>query len=160
VAEAIRMISDAGPEGQFVTGGTDLYPNMKRRQQTPKVVIGLAHLDELRTTAGQPAEGMVLGAGLTLTEVAEDRRIQDAYQHRGKPAARHALQLLQPELRVAEGRQLLHEEGRRHLLGGSFQPALLGGAVERFSPGDGGHRSEGEAGFECRRKTAAGGGAV
>ena len=79
VAEALRMMADAGPEGQFVTGGTDLYPNMKRRQQTPKVVIGLAHLNELRTTAGQPAEGMVLGAGLTLTEVAGDRRIQDAY---------------------------------------------------------------------------------
>ena len=53
----------------FVTGGTDLYPNMKRRQQTPKVVIGLAQLEELRTIKGKPTEGMVLGAGLTLTEV-------------------------------------------------------------------------------------------
>ena len=93
VAEAIRMMADAGPEGQFVTGGTDLYPNMKRRQQTPKVVIGLAHLDALRTTAGKPAEGMVLGAGLTLTEVTQDRRIQDAY-----PAVAKAAELISTPL--------------------------------------------------------------
>jgi 4-hydroxybenzoyl-CoA reductase subunit beta len=93
VAEAVRMMADAGPEGQFVTGGTDLYPNMKRRQQTPKVVIGLAHLNELRTTSGKPAEGMVLGAGLTLTEVAEDRRIQDAY-----PAVSKAAELISTPL--------------------------------------------------------------
>ena len=39
VSEAAKMIADHGPEAMFVAGGTDLYPNMKRRQQTPKVVI-------------------------------------------------------------------------------------------------------------------------
>ncbi len=73
------MMADAGPEAMFVAGGTDLYPNMKRRQQTPKVVIGLAQLKQLRGIKGKPAVGMVLGAGLTLTEVSEDRRIQRAY---------------------------------------------------------------------------------
>ena len=37
VGEAVRMMGEAGPSGQFVAGGTDLYPNMKRRQQTPRV---------------------------------------------------------------------------------------------------------------------------
>ena len=36
----------------------------------------------------------------------------------GNLLPRHALQLLRPELRVAPGDRLLHEEGRRHLLGG------------------------------------------
>ena len=44
IDEAIRMRADAGPEGEFVAGGTDLYPNMKRRQQTPTVVVDLADL--------------------------------------------------------------------------------------------------------------------
>ena len=79
VAEAVRMIADHGPDTMFVAGGTDLYPNMKRRQQTPKVVIGLAHLDKLRHIKGKPKEGMILGAGLTLTEVSEDRRVLRAY---------------------------------------------------------------------------------
>src|SRR6267378_1102850 len=53
VSEAIRMMADSGPDAMFVAGGTDLYPNMKRRQQTPKVVIGLAQLNHLRTKDGE-----------------------------------------------------------------------------------------------------------
>src|SRR3990167_9680565 len=79
VEEAARMISDHGPDAMFVAGGTDLYPNMKRRQQTPKVVVGLARLNGLRRIKGTPETGMVLGAGLTLTEVCEDRRVLKAY---------------------------------------------------------------------------------
>ena len=41
VEEAVRQIADAGPEGMLVAGGTDLYPNMKRRQFEPKVLVGL-----------------------------------------------------------------------------------------------------------------------
>ena len=55
------MMSDVGPDAMYVAGGTDLYPNMKRRQQTPKIVIGLAQLTELRAIQGAPSEGMVLG---------------------------------------------------------------------------------------------------
>jgi len=79
VSEAAKMIADHGPEAMFVAGGTDLYPNMKRRQQTPKVVIGLAHLDKLRSVQGTPQTGLVLGAGLTLSEVTEDRRVLKQY---------------------------------------------------------------------------------
>jgi 4-hydroxybenzoyl-CoA reductase subunit beta len=44
-----------------MAGGTDLLPNMKRRQQTPKIVVSLAHVDELRHATN--GSGMVLGAG-------------------------------------------------------------------------------------------------
>ena len=36
ISEAVKIMAGAGPQGQFVAGGTDLYPNMKRRQQTPR----------------------------------------------------------------------------------------------------------------------------
>jgi 4-hydroxybenzoyl-CoA reductase subunit beta len=72
-------MADGGPDAMFVAGGTDLYPNMKRRQQMPKIVIGLAQLGELRTIKGDPSEGMIVGASLTLSEVTEDQRIQRAY---------------------------------------------------------------------------------
>ena len=77
----------------YVAGGTDLYPNMKRRQQVPKVVIGLSQLKQLRAMKGKPAEGMVLGAGLTLTDVTEDRRIQHSY-----PAVAKAAELISTPL--------------------------------------------------------------
>jgi len=87
------MMSDAGPEAMYVAGGTDLYPNMKRRQQVPKVVIGLSQLKQLGAMKGKPAEGMVLGAGLTLTDVTEDRRIQHSY-----PAVAKAAELISTPL--------------------------------------------------------------
>ncbi len=49
LADALRMKNDAGPDGMFVAGGTDLYPNMKRRHQEPKTVISLMGIPELRT---------------------------------------------------------------------------------------------------------------
>jgi len=49
LADALRMKRDAGPDGMFVAGGTDLYPNMKRRHQEPKTVISLMGIPELRT---------------------------------------------------------------------------------------------------------------
>src|SRR2546423_7589922 len=79
VAEAVKIVADVGSDAMFVAGGTDLYPNMKRRQQMPKIVIGLAQLEELRAIKGKPKEELILGAGLTLNEVAEDSRIQNAY---------------------------------------------------------------------------------
>lgn len=80
------MMSDAGPDAAYVTGGTDLYPNMKRRQQAPKTVVGLAQLEQLRSLKGTPAGGMTLGAGLTLTEVTENRHIQHSYAALAKAA--------------------------------------------------------------------------
>ena len=35
VDEAVRAMRDAGPDGMLVAGGTDLYPNLKRRQFEP-----------------------------------------------------------------------------------------------------------------------------
>src|SRR5499427_616667 len=93
IEDAVKMMADSGPEAMFVAGGTDLYPNMKRRQQTPKVVIGLAQVKDLCKMKGQPKEGVVLGAGLTLTEVTGNVRIQRAY-----PAVAKAAELISTPL--------------------------------------------------------------
>ncbi|MGH9369783.1 MAG: FAD binding domain-containing protein [Thermoanaerobaculia bacterium] len=78
VKEAVRIRADAGPDAAFVAGGTDLYPNMKRRQQTPKVVIGLSRIPALaRLSAG--AGGAVLGAAVPLSRIERHRRIRRDY---------------------------------------------------------------------------------
>src|SRR6516164_2036882 len=86
IAEAIKIMADSGPDAMFVAGGTDLYPNMKRRQQTPKIVVGLAQIEDLRTMKGQPKEGGVLGAVMTLADVTADSRVQRAYTAVAKAA--------------------------------------------------------------------------
>lgn len=59
VAEALRLKAEAGSGAMYVAGGTDLYPNMKRRHQTPTVVIALCHLRDLHGVRleGEPAKG-------------------------------------------------------------------------------------------------------
>jgi 4-hydroxybenzoyl-CoA reductase subunit beta len=73
------MMGDAGPAGQFVAGGTDLYPNMKRRQQTPRTVIGVGRLGELRGIEGDGKSGLRIGAGVSLTEIVEHPVINRDY---------------------------------------------------------------------------------
>jgi 4-hydroxybenzoyl-CoA reductase subunit beta len=79
VAEAVKVFADAGPEAQFVAGGTDLYPNMKRRQQTPKTVISVMGLSELNQVSGAGAQGLAIGASVTLTEIVENEVIRRDY---------------------------------------------------------------------------------
>ena len=68
LAQALRMKQDAGPDGGYVAGGTDLYPNMKRRHQEPKTVISLMGIAELRGMRNAEG-GTAVGASMTLTEL-------------------------------------------------------------------------------------------
>lgn len=79
IADAVKMMGDAGPEGQFVAGGTDLYPNMKRRQQTPKTVISVTRLKELNQIRGDGKSGLRIGASVSLTDICEHQTINRDY---------------------------------------------------------------------------------
>ncbi len=60
----------------MVAGGTDLLPNMKRRQQEPSVVIGLRAVNGLRDIV--IGDGVVrIGALVALHTVATDPRVQE-----------------------------------------------------------------------------------
>jgi len=75
LAGAARLMAEHGREAMLVAGGTDLYPNMKRRQFEPKVLIGLRGLRELRGIRGSAQAGFTIGAGTTLSAVAAHREI-------------------------------------------------------------------------------------
>ena len=77
--EAVQMLEDHGPEAMIVAGGTDLYPNMKRRQFEPKALVGIRGLAELRGIRQDEAGNLIIGAGVTLTEVSRHHVIQERY---------------------------------------------------------------------------------
>lgn len=79
IAEAVKIMAGSGPEGQFVAGGTDLYPNMKRRQQTPKTVISVMRLPELNQITGEGQSGIRIGSSVTLTDICEHPIINRDY---------------------------------------------------------------------------------
>jgi 4-hydroxybenzoyl-CoA reductase subunit beta len=77
LGEAVRMIGEHGADAMFVAGGTDLYPNMKRRQFEPKIVIGLRRLPELKRLSN--GSGLTVGAGITLTHLTNQPDVQKSY---------------------------------------------------------------------------------
>ncbi|MEZ6036309.1 MAG: FAD binding domain-containing protein, partial [Planctomycetota bacterium] len=66
-ALAVQLKQQHGNEAMFVAGGTDLYPNMKRRQQTPTQVISLQDVPELHQLEVLPDGRLQIGAMVTLS---------------------------------------------------------------------------------------------
>ncbi|HYA46694.1 MAG TPA: FAD binding domain-containing protein, partial [Burkholderiales bacterium] len=93
VAEAARILGGEGPRAMLLAGGTDLLPNMKRRQQTPATLVALRGVEELRTIAS--GNGLTIGAGITLTEVVAAKAVRESYAGLTQAAA----QVATPHLR-------------------------------------------------------------
>ncbi len=93
--EAVEMMDKHGPEAMLVAGGTDVYPNMKRRLFEPKKLVGLSGIKELKHFEANGA--VTIGAGLTLAEICANPIISAHY-----PALATAASLVStPQLRNA-----------------------------------------------------------
>ena len=86
VAEASKILAGEGPAAMLIAGGTDVLPNMKRKHQTPKVLVSLRGISSLRHFNG------TLGSGVTLTQVAENPKTPTALRQA-------AAQIATPHLR-------------------------------------------------------------
>jgi len=74
--EAVRILDGEGGSAMPLAGGTDLLPNMKRRQQVPQTLVSLRNVQELHETQLSDS-GSRLGACLTLSEIAADTRFRN-----------------------------------------------------------------------------------
>jgi 4-hydroxybenzoyl-CoA reductase subunit beta len=79
VADAIKLMADHGAEAMLVAGGTDVYPNMKRRQYEPRVLVGLRGIRELAGVRGDGRRGVAIGAGTTLTATSRHAEVARHY---------------------------------------------------------------------------------
>src|SRR5215475_15726589 len=79
VDDAVSSMRDHGPDAMLVAGGTDLYPNMKRRQFEPRVLVGLAGIRELGGVSGSARDGLRIGPTTTLTSVSRHQEIARYY---------------------------------------------------------------------------------
>jgi 4-hydroxybenzoyl-CoA reductase subunit beta len=91
--DAALLLAESPPDAMIVAGGTDLLPNMKRRQQTPGTLVSLRAIDELR--AIRSGAGLRIGAGVTLAGLVHDPRIREATPGLWQAA----LQVATPQLR-------------------------------------------------------------
>src|SRR5262245_24704382 len=88
LSEAAIALAELGPDAMLLAGGTDLFPNMKRRQQTPGTVVGLRAIAALHVRS-MDGGGLTLGALTRLSTLESDPSIA-----RGWPALARAASLV------------------------------------------------------------------
>jgi len=76
VDDAVAWLAESPAETMLLAGGTDLIPNMKRRQQTPRTLVALRGIESLKTI--RHGEDLTIGAGVTLTRIVRDERLRAA----------------------------------------------------------------------------------
>lgn len=82
--QAAQALAELGADAMLVAGGTDVYAKMKRGQLTPRHLISLRSVRELRGIR-QTKEGLWIGAGETLAAVSDHRLVAEQL-----PALAHA----------------------------------------------------------------------
>jgi len=73
-------LAASNPAAAFIAGGTDLVPNLKRRQFDVSALISLNGLDGLAAMDGDAKRGLTIGSGATLDELAQHPALAGAYR--------------------------------------------------------------------------------
>jgi 4-hydroxybenzoyl-CoA reductase subunit beta len=74
--EAARILDGEGAKAMPLAGGTDLLPNMKRRQQVPNILMSLRYIEDLNRVQIDHSASR-LGACVTLADIAADPRFRN-----------------------------------------------------------------------------------
>ncbi len=86
IEEAIAIHGSA-PDARYVAGGTDLIVNLRRGIGDPETLVSLNRIEDFQNIADGKDGGLVIGAGVTIANLANDVTIRTRY----------------PALRVAAG---------------------------------------------------------
>src|SRR5580704_6140321 len=84
--EAARILDGEGAGAMALAGGTDLLPNMKRRQQVPRTLVSLRYIPDLKNVRLE-GSGSGLGACVTLADIAGDTRFRNGLTALGQAAS-------------------------------------------------------------------------
>ena len=76
--EAVGFLSAKWGETEVLAGGTDLLSLMKNYVATPKRLVNIKNIAEMKGIRAT-SEGVVIGALVTLQELHDDKTIHDAY---------------------------------------------------------------------------------
>ena len=80
VEEAAAIVGSDGGRAMLIAGGTDLLPNLKRRQFDVATLVSLRGIPGWDAITGDPQAGMSLSAGATLDQVARHPAVLSGYR--------------------------------------------------------------------------------
>ena len=83
--EAVEILKDK-PVARFVAGGTDMIVNIRRGIEQPENLVDLTSIEEIKNIR-EDKDGLHIGAGVTINEVAKNASIKSAYRAVGEAAA-------------------------------------------------------------------------
>jgi carbon-monoxide dehydrogenase medium subunit len=76
LAEAVALLAEHGPEARLLAGGTDLLVRLRHGRHTPRLVIDLKRVSELRDDIRETGAGLRVGALAVMADLIEDERIR------------------------------------------------------------------------------------
>ena len=79
VEEAVRVLSEWGPEAMVIAGGTDVVPNLQMRLFSPKLLLDVKPISALRGITYTGGGALRIGALTTLTEIIESPLVHNSY---------------------------------------------------------------------------------
>jgi len=79
IEEAVENLAKHSPDIQIIAGGTDLLPSMKQRLFTPKYLLDIRGIDELRSIRSIPGYGTEIGVLVTLSVIEDSEFIRRSY---------------------------------------------------------------------------------
>ncbi len=68
--QVISLLREHGGAARLLMGGTDLFPNLREGLYRPRVVIDVKHLPGLRDIVYDKERGLIVGAAVTMNELA------------------------------------------------------------------------------------------
>jgi carbon-monoxide dehydrogenase medium subunit len=94
--ELTALLGEHGDRARILAGGTDLVPQMLRRDRQPEVLLDLQRISWLRRLSYDPQAGLTIGAAVTIEEIAGNEVIRDRFHalHQG------ALAIGSPQVRA------------------------------------------------------------
>src|SRR5947208_4482151 len=79
VEQAVSHLTSHASDIQIIAGGTDLLPSMKQRLFTPKYLLDIRGIEELRSIRSISGHGTEIGALVTLTAIEDSEFLRRSY---------------------------------------------------------------------------------
>lgn len=84
--EAFDLLDRFGTDARLFNGGTDVVIQLRDHLIAPKAVIDIKRIPGLKELTYDPAQGLTIGACMTMNEIGEDQQVREHYPTLAKAA--------------------------------------------------------------------------
>jgi 4-hydroxybenzoyl-CoA reductase subunit beta len=79
VQEAVKLLEQHAPNLQIIAGGTDLIPSMKQRLFSPRYLMDIRGIEQMRGIRAVPGAGAEIGALTTISNIEDSGFLERNY---------------------------------------------------------------------------------